>query len=109
MPAPEQKQIPTSPLPLIGDFMPGRYRGLMRGVVNVVIGTIALGAGERLAVGDTRGAGITAAVDGGIILADAIATGLIARRERRIALQHQATIETQANELSSLRRGNGQS
>ena len=60
--------------------MSGRLSGLTRGVINVVIGTLAAGAGERLAVGDTRGAGIIAAVDGGIIVADAIATGLITRR-----------------------------
>lgn len=87
MPTSEQRSpAPTSPSPLNGDFIPGRYAGLVRGVVNVVIGTLAAGASERLAVGDTRGAVITAAVDGGIIIADALATAYIARRQRRIAL-----------------------
>jgi hypothetical protein len=86
--------------------MSGRLSGVTRGVINLVIGTLALGVGERLAAGDTKAAGIVAAVDGGIILADAIATGLIARRERRTALQQQVTIEAQTAEITTLRRGN---
>ena len=101
-----QEQRLPSPSPLNrGDFETGRSSGLFRGAVNFVIGGFALIAGDRLAVGDMRGAGITAAIDGGIIVADAVATAYIARRQRRMALQQQATIETQTAEISTLRRG----
>lgn len=101
-----ERQMPSPSPRGSKDAISARSSTVVRGVVNLVIGTIALGAGERLAVGDTRGASIAAAVDGAIIVADAIATGLITRRANRIAAQQQVTIEAQTAEIATLRREN---